>query len=89
MTHRAPVFLSIASAALAFGAAFFAPSDAAACGGCFAPPENPTVVTDHRMALSISNRAYALSTGSVALSGNSRELLADERVKALYLGGEM
>lgn len=28
--------------------------DAAACGGCFNPPENPTVVTDHRMIFSIS-----------------------------------
>ncbi|MBX3219741.1 MAG: DUF2330 domain-containing protein [Labilithrix sp.] len=27
---------------------------AEACGGCFNPPENPTVVTDHRMILSIS-----------------------------------
>ena len=47
------------------------------------------VEQNSRMALSISNRAYALSTGSVALAGNSRELLADERVKALYLGGEL
>jgi hypothetical protein len=29
-------------------------SDANACGGCFAPQENPTVVNDHRMILSIS-----------------------------------
>jgi hypothetical protein len=28
--------------------------DAEACGGCFAPPETPTVVTDHRMILSVS-----------------------------------
>lgn len=28
--------------------------DASACGGCFIPTENPTVVTDHRMILSIS-----------------------------------
>jgi hypothetical protein len=28
--------------------------DAAACGGCFQPGENPTVVTDHRMLFSIS-----------------------------------
>jgi branched-chain amino acid transport system ATP-binding protein len=47
------------------------------------------VEQNSRMALSISHRAYALSTGSVALQGNSRELLADERVKALYLGGEV
>lgn len=30
------------------------PTPASACGGCFAPPENPSVVTDHRMILSIS-----------------------------------
>jgi len=47
------------------------------------------VEQNSRMALSISNRAYALTTGSVALQGNSRELLADERIKALYLGGEI
>ncbi|RUU55658.1 ABC transporter ATP-binding protein, partial [Mesorhizobium sp. M2C.T.Ca.TU.002.02.1.1] len=42
-----------------------------------------------RMALRISQRAYALTTGSVALSGNSAELLTDDRVKRLYLGGEI
>jgi branched-chain amino acid transport system ATP-binding protein len=47
------------------------------------------VEQNSRMALRISQRAYALSTGSVALSGKSAELLTDERVKALYLGGEL
>lgn len=47
------------------------------------------VEQNSRMALSISNRAYALSTGQVVLSGNSRELLDDPRVKAAYLGGEV
>jgi branched-chain amino acid transport system ATP-binding protein len=41
------------------------------------------------MALRISHRAYALSTGSVALAGESKALLQDERVKKLYLGGEV
>jgi branched-chain amino acid transport system ATP-binding protein len=41
------------------------------------------------MALRISSRAYALATGTVALSGNSADLLKDERVKKLYLGGEI
>jgi branched-chain amino acid transport system ATP-binding protein len=47
------------------------------------------VEQNSRMALRISQRAYALSTGSLALSGNSAELLTDARVKALYLGGEI
>ncbi len=47
------------------------------------------VEQNSRMALRISHRAYALSTGSVALSGESAALLEDERVKSLYLGGEL
>ena len=47
------------------------------------------VEQNSRMALRISKRAYALTTGSVALSGNSADLLNDERVKQLYLGGEL
>lgn len=47
------------------------------------------VEQNSRMALSISNRAYALSTGSVVLSGNSRDLMGDDRIKAAYLGGEI
>jgi branched-chain amino acid transport system ATP-binding protein len=47
------------------------------------------VEQNSRMALRISQRAYALTTGAVALSGISSELLKDDRVKALYLGGEL
>jgi branched-chain amino acid transport system ATP-binding protein len=47
------------------------------------------VEQNSRMALRISSRAYALTTGSVALSGPSADLLKDERIKALYLGGEL
>jgi branched-chain amino acid transport system ATP-binding protein len=47
------------------------------------------VEQNSRMALSISHRAYAMSTGSVALSGISRDLMNDERIKAAYLGGEL
>jgi branched-chain amino acid transport system ATP-binding protein len=47
------------------------------------------VEQNSRMALSISNRAYALSTGSIALSGNSKDLMNDDRIKAAYLGGEI
>ena len=45
------------------------------------------VEQNSRMALSISHRAYAMATGSIALSGLSAELLEDDRVKKLYLGG--
>jgi MYXO-CTERM domain-containing protein len=35
--------------------------DASACGGCFHPPEeNPTIVTDHRMILSVSKQQSTL-----------------------------
>ena len=47
------------------------------------------VEQNSRMALRISQRAYALTTGRVALSGTSAELLSDDRVKHLYLGGEV
>ncbi|MBG6154287.1 branched-chain amino acid transport system ATP-binding protein [Labrenzia sp. EL_159] len=47
------------------------------------------VEQNSRMALSISNRAYALTTGNVVISGNSKELLTDPRIKAAYLGGEV
>jgi len=47
------------------------------------------VEQNSRMALRISQRAYVLTTGSVALSGDSAALANDERVKHLYLGGEL
>lgn len=47
------------------------------------------VEQNSRMALSISSRAYAMSTGSVVLTGNSKELMGDDRIKAAYLGGEV
>jgi branched-chain amino acid transport system ATP-binding protein len=47
------------------------------------------VEQNSRMALSISNRAYALTTGNVAISGVSKNLLHDDRIKAAYLGGEV
>lgn len=47
------------------------------------------VEQNSRMALKISQRAYALSTGEIALSGDSAALQTDDRVRALYLGGEM
>ncbi|MGI9424163.1 MAG: ABC transporter ATP-binding protein [Hyphomicrobiaceae bacterium] len=47
------------------------------------------VEQNSRMALSVSHRAYALTTGTVALEGKSRDLLEDDRVKALYLGADI
>ena len=47
------------------------------------------VEQNSRMALRISHHAYALMTGDSALQGRSAELLKDERVKSLYLGGEL
>jgi branched-chain amino acid transport system ATP-binding protein len=41
------------------------------------------------MALSISQRAYAMSTGSVVLEGDSKALMGDDRIKAAYLGEEI
>jgi branched-chain amino acid transport system ATP-binding protein len=38
-------------------------------------------------ALRISDRAYVLSMGTVALTGRAQELLQDEKVRELYLGG--
>lgn len=39
------------------------------------------------MALDLANRAYVLETGRVTLSGPSRELARDEKVRRAYLGG--
>lgn len=47
------------------------------------------VEQNSRMAMSISHRTYALATGSIVLSGNSKELIEDERIKAAYLGGDI
>ncbi|MET9380619.1 ABC transporter ATP-binding protein [Streptomyces sp. NPDC002928] len=37
-------------------------------------------------ALALAHRGYVLETGSVAMSGDARELLADSRIRAAYLG---
>jgi branched-chain amino acid transport system ATP-binding protein len=39
-----------------------------------------------RQALQVSSYAYVLETGKIALSGPSRELLEEPRIKASYLG---
>lgn len=52
MRTRTFFSLALASSVLVTSAVAFE-RDASACGGCFAPLENNTVVTDHRMILSI------------------------------------
>lgn len=38
------------------------------------------------LALNTANKAYVLETGKITMQGPSKDLLADERVKAAYLG---
>ena len=40
-----------------------------------------------QVALSIADRAYVLETGNISMSGDAKELLADDRVRRAYLGG--
>ncbi|MDQ1486669.1 MAG: branched-chain amino acid transport system ATP-binding protein [Actinomycetota bacterium] len=40
-------------------------------------------------ALTLANRGYVLETGSIVLEGTGSELLADDRVRAAYLGEEL
>ena len=40
-------------------------------------------------ALALADRGYVLETGEIVLSGTGRELLADDRVRAAYLGEEI
>nr|WP_317051645.1 ABC transporter ATP-binding protein [Clostridium neonatale] len=39
-----------------------------------------------KMALSIADRAYVLETGHVSMTGNAKELLADDIIRKAYLG---
>ncbi len=39
-----------------------------------------------KKALAISDRAYVLENGEITMSGNARELAADDRVRKAYLG---
>jgi branched-chain amino acid transport system ATP-binding protein len=45
------------------------------------------VEQNSKMALKISDRAYILELGKIALEGESKNLINNERVKELYLGG--
>ena len=40
-----------------------------------------------QMALSVADRAYVLGTGKITISGDAKDVLADDRVQAAYLGG--
>jgi branched-chain amino acid transport system ATP-binding protein len=40
-------------------------------------------------ALALANRGYVLETGEIVLTGSGSELLADDRVRAAYLGEEI
>jgi branched-chain amino acid transport system ATP-binding protein len=42
-----------------------------------------------RQALSLADRGYVLETGELVLSGTGQELLADDRIRAAYLGEEI
>ena len=45
------------------------------------------VEQNSRMALALSSYAYVLETGHIALEGPSKELMHNEHIKRLYLGG--
>jgi branched-chain amino acid transport system ATP-binding protein len=40
-------------------------------------------------ALSLANRGYVLETGEIVLEGSGKDLLADDRIRAAYLGEEI
>jgi branched-chain amino acid transport system ATP-binding protein len=42
-----------------------------------------------RQALTLADRGYVLETGDLVLSGTGRDLLADDRIRAAYLGEEL
>jgi branched-chain amino acid transport system ATP-binding protein len=44
------------------------------------------VEQNSRMALKVSQRAYALATGGIALEGPSADLIENQEVRKLYLG---
>lgn len=54
------VVVGFAALVTTASALFVRGEDAWACGGCFAPQDNPTVVTDHRMIMSVSKTESTL-----------------------------
>jgi len=45
------------------------------------------VEQDARLALKHADRGYVMRTGEIAMSGSSAELLADDDIRLIYLGG--
>ncbi|MGH7298719.1 MAG: DUF2330 domain-containing protein [Polyangiaceae bacterium] len=54
------LFLGLGAASLVCGVVAGHARDARACGGCFSPPRQVTVVTDHRMAFAVSPQQTVL-----------------------------
>ena len=52
--------------------------------------ENGTTVLlveqNANLALTVTNRGYVMETGYITMEGNSKDLIADERIRAAYLG---
>ncbi|MBP95305.1 ABC transporter ATP-binding protein [Candidatus Poribacteria bacterium] len=52
--------------------------------------ENGTTVLlveqNANLALAVTNRGYVMETGHITMEGNSKDLIADERIRAAYLG---
>jgi hypothetical protein len=66
---RSKLVLAALSALALTGTFTLLEGDASACGGCFIPTENPTVVTDHRMILSVAKEQSTLYD-QIKYSGN-------------------
>lgn len=72
MLPRSSRFTFLGLAAIVAVGCVFAPNVAQACGGCFAPPEPPTVVSGHRMVMSISQTQSVL-WDQIQYSGDPQE----------------
>ena len=52
--------------------------------------ENGTTVLlveqNANLALTVTNRGYVMETGHITMEGNSKDLIADERIRAAYVG---
>lgn len=67
-----PTLSLVTGATLGLLAAAALPSDARACGGCFAPQDPPTVVSGHRMVMSVSPTKSVL-WDQIQYAGNPAE----------------